>query len=611
MDYYLSNLEILERCNLQLADLVKKTRENNLELITTKRGPKSIRVKGKILHSLYDPLHEAEQLALRTNLDNDLVIVFGFGLGYHVFEILKRVKKETLIIVFEESVAIFKKALGELDLVELLNSPQVRLVVGKDQVRIREDLQNWIRPEEVKGLSLVEHPPSTALAPMYYVQVRKILYDVIHQKFQGMRTRFTFQTLWMRNSILNLPQMLTIPGVKYLFNGFQDIPAFLIGAGPSLQKNIRELNLAKGRSLLIATDTALKPLLSCRIIPDIILSCDAQDKSMGDFEGIGEIPSVLVAATLAYPEILKAYQGPKILFTIAQLQYTEDGREIAKLASLARWIEEITEPKGYLQAGGSVSTLAFDLARNLGCDPIVFIGHDLAFSGDRLYTPGVDYIKDYRYMKEYMKPYMDSLGEREGTPSFEAAYNRAVREGVVDCEFIKRRKLFHVPSIDLKGEVLTSDAFYTYLRWFEDAISRIPNRTFINATEGGANIAGTKVMRLVEVIRRYCQDGAEIKLLNKVASMRPSVDIKGAIEILKGVIANLEELSMVSHELIHSPFDEGLKRIDELINELRFVDIFSRGKDLEFQWLEEVSRELKALFEGSLKNIETEEIKDH
>lgn len=611
MDYYLFNLEILQRRNPQLANLVKETRENSLELIPTKRGPKSIRIKGKILHSLYDPLREAEQLVLKVDLKKDLVVVFGFGLGYHIFEILKRVKKETLIIIFEENVAIFKKALSESNLVEILDSPQVRLVVGKDLVQIREDLQNWIKPEEVKDFSLVEHPSSITLAPVYYAQVRRILYDVIHEKFQGMRTRLTFQTLWIRNSILNLPQMLTIPGVKYLFNGFQNIPAFLIGAGPSLQKNIRELNLAKGRSLLIATDTALKPLLSCRIIPDIILSCDAQDKSMGDFEGVGEIPSVLVATTLTYPEILKVYQGPKILFTIAQLQYTEDGREIAKLASLARWIEEITEPKGYLQAGGSVSTLAFDLARNLGCDPIVFVGHDLAFSGDRLYTPGVDYIKDYRYMKEYMKPYMDSLGEVEGTPSFEAAYNQAVREGVVDREFIKRRKLFHVPSIDLKEEVLTSDAFYTYLRWFEDAISKIPDRTFINATEGGANIVGTKVIRLAEVIRQYCQDEVEIRLLNEVANMRPSVDIKGAIEILKGVIANLEELSMVSHELIHSPFDEGLKRIDKLINELRFVDIFSRGKDLEFQWIEEVSRELKTLFEGSLKNIETEEIKDH
>lgn len=598
MNYYQSNLNLLSRCEPKLASSLGQVKDNGLKVVTSKKGPKSIRVRGKALHSLYDPLREARELALRVDPDKDLVIVLGFGLGYHLFEILKRVKKESTIIVFEKSPAIFKKALSEIDFKEILNSPRISFSIGESPIKIRENLQTWVRAGSFRGLSLIEHPSSIRLFPAYYSQLRTTLYDIVNQKFQGLRTRLTFENLWMRNFILNLPRMVTTPGAKLLFNKFHNISAFIVGAGPSLEKNIAELALAKGKALIIVTDTALKPLLNSKIIPDVIVSCDAQDKTMGDFEGLPEIPAVLVAASLVYPEVLRAYKGPRLMFTIAGLRYTESGEEIAALPSLAKWCEDITEPKGYLQAGGSVSTLAFDLARNLGCNPIVFVGHDLAFTGEKIYTQGVDYVKDYKYMKEYMKDYMDSLGEDEGSASFETAYNQAIDRGVVDREFIKKQRHIYVPAIDLKDQILTSGAFYTYLKWFEDAISKMPDRLFINATEGGASISGTRVMRLSEVIDEYCQVDVGIKeILDETANIHPSIDANGVVSALEGVIAMLDELCEISHE--------GLKlkdKMDELVTSLRFIDILNAA---EYHRLEEVSHELKHLFERTLNNILT------
>ena len=40
---------------------------------------------------------------------------------------------------------------------------------------------------------------------------------------------------------------------------------------------------------------------------------------------------------------------------------------------------------------GSVSTVAFSLARLLGCSPIVMVGQDLAYSGGRTYATGTGY----------------------------------------------------------------------------------------------------------------------------------------------------------------------------------------------------------------------------
>ena len=53
-------------------------------------------------------------------------------------------------------------------------------------------------------------------------------------------------------------------------------------------------------------------------------------------------------------------------------------------------LEELTGCGG-LPMSGSVSTVAFGLARLLGCSPIVLVGQDLAYSGGRTHAAGTGY----------------------------------------------------------------------------------------------------------------------------------------------------------------------------------------------------------------------------
>ena len=54
----------------------------------------------------------------------------------------------------------------------------------------------------------------------------------------------------------------------------KDISAIVIAAGPSLNKNIKELKRAKGKAFLIAVDTAVKRLLKEGIVPDMYATLD-------------------------------------------------------------------------------------------------------------------------------------------------------------------------------------------------------------------------------------------------------------------------------------------------------------------------------------------------
>ncbi len=53
-----------------------------------------------------------------------------------------------------------------------------------------------------------------------------------------------------------------------------DVPVIVVSAGPSLNKNIEDLKKAVGKACIIATDTAMKPLLNAGIVPDLFVIVD-------------------------------------------------------------------------------------------------------------------------------------------------------------------------------------------------------------------------------------------------------------------------------------------------------------------------------------------------
>lgn len=68
------------------------------------------------------------------------------------------------------------------------------------------------------------------------------------------------------NLMQNLPALLegaSVEGMQTYFGEHLDteVPAIIVSAGPSLDKNIRMLKRAKGHAFLIGVDSALKALL--------------------------------------------------------------------------------------------------------------------------------------------------------------------------------------------------------------------------------------------------------------------------------------------------------------------------------------------------------------
>ncbi|MGE3954697.1 MAG: motility associated factor glycosyltransferase family protein [Parachlamydiales bacterium] len=157
-----------------------------------------------------------------------------------------------------------------------------------------------------------------------------------------------------------------------LFGKFPKVPAVICGAGPSL--NVAELKKLKGEVVIFAPGSALKALLHGGVTPDFAVSLDPFPTQMERLVEC-EVPMLYTGRWL--PEARRAYKGP--LLYVSGTEHP-----------LSRWLDR---ERGIGQEpvweGTCALHLATDLARLMGCDPIAFVGMDLAYTGGELYAEGV------------------------------------------------------------------------------------------------------------------------------------------------------------------------------------------------------------------------------
>lgn len=457
MNYYHSNMALLEKKEPLLHQRLLRVAPN--------------RIPGLASSSPLSPSLHLEKA--------DVIAVLGFGLGHHIKELIDMASPQAFILVIEPDLAVFKAALSEIDLYPLLKK-HVGLAIGEDPLsatRIR--LDTYYGFFTLSRIRFVEHPPSTQRTPDYFKKIKENLQEAARMGLRNVATLNKFAPQWQKNILENLPTIINSPGVNRFFGRFRDVPAIIVCAGPSLDKNVSHLKEAEGKALIVCVDTALRTLLSHSITPDLIVSIDSQEKNYRHIKGIEIEGPFLVVAPVIYPEIIKELSLPVFI--------TDYGHPMVD------WIEGFIGPKGYTKVGGSVAHTCFDLLVQSGANPIIFVGQDLAYTDGKLHTDRVS----------YMDEWLESL-DKFGT--LETKIRERMREG----------KLVLVEGQD-GNKIMTSYQMSGWLGWFEIQIERI-KAICINATEGGAKIKGCAQMSLKEAIRRFCKDGVNIRRVLEKAS---------------------------------------------------------------------------------------------
>jgi hypothetical protein len=551
-DTFLANMRALWRHDPRLAHAVDQLPpEATLPLHPTRAGPPTATVltrDGRTLHlhSRYDPLREAADFCRSLETSGALcVILAGLGLGYHLKALFDALGNEITVLVTEPDLLTIKTCLEQTDLSRELATGRVEILTCLDKSTLHERLQGH-SATLMLGTVFAAPPVSRDHQAEAHAAFRAAIMDFAAFAKMSLVTLVRNAEITCRNIANNLPTYVAGPPTQLLRGRFAGCPAILVAAGPSLSRNLDALGPLRDRAVLIAAQTTLRVLLGRGIAPHFVTSLDFSDLSRQFFEGLA-IPDdvVLVAEPKATWHVVDTFRGgPAGSRRVMLLDNTFAHRCVGE--PLAR--------RAPIEPGATVMHLAFYLAQWLGCDPILFVGQDLAFTGHCYYTPGVAIHRAWG-------PELDRYGTLEMKEWERIARHRPI--------------LRRVPGIDGR-DIYTDEQMFTYLEQFERDFARCSARV-IDATGGGAAKAGAETMPLDDAATRFCLRPLEPERFDYLRQawydpdrLRPAREIlAGRLDELAAFQALCEETRDILEELqplLDDPprFNRRLVRVDEL-----------------------------------------------
>lgn len=431
--------------------------------------------------------------------------IFLVGIGNPDFakQLDNVMTKEARILIYEPSIDVFFSVMESIDISHFLKSNRsiVFLVDGINDEMITRSIESIINVNMLPFFDIYVSPNYNTL---FTEKVSKFVKDVLRlcdNSRVGLNTNIRYLPVRSENIFHNAIHVNN--GYKTeQFTEFipRDIPAFVVGAGPSLDKNIDELKRAKGKGFIIACDTAVKPLLAHGIVPDMYVLVDGlKPVHLIQTEGTEDIP-LLTSATSAY-SFLDQNKSIKIFYNendvLVNRLFIQNGKSFPSMP-----------------CGGSVATSAFAFAYLIGIKNIVFVGQDLAFSGKYVHANG----------------------------TFDKSEDEVLEDDT-----------FYVEG-NYEEKVRTRGDFYTYLKWFEYYIEGCteyePELRVINATEGGAKIKFTEVKTLKDTIDELCTKDVNVKQeMAKIEPVFNECQRENNIKFLKGLPEEFREIAKGAVEL--------------------------------------------------------------
>ena len=451
------------------------------------------------LHSRYDPAGEAATLIDRTGpVDGVAYFVLGFGLGYHVEELFRRAPTTARIWILEPDVEVIASALESRDLAELLNNPRVAFITEIDRAALLAKFQS-LAALLMSGTTTIEHAPSVERTPEFFAAARAWIDEIASFSRTAIHTLVLNSTKTIGNIARNLPWYARSPGIARLHNAFRRQPAIIVSAGPSLRKNRHLLLEAKGKAVIIAVQTTLRPLLDLGVEPDFVTSLDYSEISARFFHDLPRgLKTELIAEPKATDAIFGLHPGPMSLV----------GSDVAD-----DLLHGATSQRPRLKSGATVAHLSFYLAEYLGCDPIVFVGQDLGFSDGLCYAAGTSY-------DDVWRPELNRFHTVEMKQWEQIARERSILRRIPD---------------HLGRPMYTEQRLFSYLQQFERDFAACKSRV-IDASEGGAMKRGATSMPLADVLRRFANQPLRSTLPPHAGPPDVSID-----RVLAALNARVEE----------------------------------------------------------------------
>lgn len=430
----------------------------NLQQIARQQPIVAMRLAQMVLEQ--KPVHRlsAKQLAAwlkQLSLDGVKVLyVYGLGAGeaYEALSPWLHARRQRSLVFLEDDPRVLHQFLDSDLASRMLCDRQVR-VYAFDRPEADQPLFNQLAWDyNLQPMAVTASKAYAGDRAERFAILKDRLIHEHHSKGEFAQEYLDQGIVFYQNFYANMLQLSSCRLGDGLFGQFKGVPAIICGAGPSLNKQIPMLKELKDKALIFSGGSALNalshaglwPHFGCGIDPNML-----QLRRLKDQLG-NEVPFFF--RSRMNHRAFKMIHGERLYVT------GTGGYETA------RYFERcLGLPFHEIDEGHNVVNFSASLAQAMGCNPIIFVGLDLAFTGMQTYAGGV--VADPSVSKEMV-----------------------ARDGVL------RSDIYGKP-------IYTQWKWIDESKWITDFAEQHPKTRFLNATEGGLGMEGVSNVIFAEIVR--------------------------------------------------------------------------------------------------------------
>lgn len=342
-------------------------------------------LNGVHLTSGYNRLREAAQQAEMVHAGVPEAWCYGIGLGELPTLLLGRAEKVHVVVMNRGITRVLLEAVGH----KWLENPRVAVHLPSELKLVHGPFA--VQPIEVRAADVEAYHLRDRLTAL----LNKPINDELCEK------KRQFEKV---HEEANAAIIASSPRVTELYGTQQGKSAIVVAGGPSTSQFYGWMR-ERPDHVLIATSTALRPLMAESIAPHYTCILDSSPQMVAHFDGV-VAAGALVYVPHIFPPALSMWTGPRYVARVDNAGGDSD-----------------------LFPGGSVLFTCVDLAVKMGCTSVYLVGADFCYSDGQSHVAGAACPYD---VSQAWRPWtVNGKGERVRTEDALAQY-RATLEYYVE-----------------------------------------------------------------------------------------------------------------------------------------------------------------------------------
>ena len=454
----------------------------------------------------------------------DILYVYGIGFGHH-YAALKgwlKEKRDRRLIFLEDELSAVQALLYSEHAESLLYDPQVVVHFIAEPKKINIHLDELVKtyPCDRIQVAAIESYQRQKKRRFHQIRLKLLRLSAVSH---AVMTEALYTHKLLGNLLRNIkrwPGSFLACGLKGKFHG---VPAIICGAGPSLQNSYPLLKDLEDRALIIAGGSTIAALSNHGIYPHLGLALDPNAEEFTRLKIASAYEMPLIYATRLQPDVFNTANGERGYLI------SDTGGPCERYFEKEMGIEGDPIGPELGPEAFSVTTLAIALAVEMGCNPILLDGIDLAYTGMQRYAAGV-------------------------LPSSQVQVSEMRKQTKAPERLLKRK--------DIHGHYV-----HTLVKWVMESeciasfAKAHPQTRFINVAHGGIGFSDIPNIPLAVISEKELMQTLDLRALVHAEIQRlkmPHFKEKLAIE-MKEVGESLIRLGSIAQAMI-----EELERVQDL-----------------------------------------------